>query len=193
RAADVQYANHRLQPRPEADVGLLAIAHDSARPRELDSLPAHVSHQPENNSVAREEAEAQLLQRLIDDPGEQHVRLDLGPGFARGRLERADLVAGAAVEARHQRAVRAVRPPPGSPGSSLWPTCQVLITRCCPKVRAMNEPSSTICAALKCSPSAVHTASSAPSGCQTSMLVYRSAAFWRAVKRSDASNFSRSA
>src|SRR5438046_5989781 len=103
RAAEVdelRLAEQRMQSRPEAVVGLLGIECDRVRPLERDALPARVSLRPANISVAREEAEAQLLQRLIDDPGEQHVRLDVGPGFARGRLERADLVAGAAEVGR---------------------------------------------------------------------------------------------
>src|SRR5207245_138386 len=113
------------------------------------------------------------------DAGPEDVRLDLVPGAARVGLKVAYLVRRGPGESCH--------------GSSPWPTCHVLMTRCCPYVTAMNEPSSTICASLKCSWSRDHTASSAPSGSQTSMLVYSSAAFCLAVKRGDASKRSSSA
>jgi len=67
-----------------------------------------------------------------------------------------------------------------------------LITRCCPNVSATNEPSSTISSSPKCSRSRAHSASSTPSGFQIRLLVYRSAAFWRSVKRSERSKFSSS-
>src|SRR5207244_10861966 len=100
RAAEVdelRLAEQRMQSRPEAVVGLLGIERDRVRPLERDALPARISLRPANISVAREEAEAQLLQRLIDDPGAQHDRLDLGPGFARRRPARPDLAPGAAA------------------------------------------------------------------------------------------------
>jgi len=46
-----------------------------------------------------------------------------------------------------------------------------LITRCWPKVSAMNDPSSTICSSLKCSFSRAHSASSTASGFQIRLLV----------------------
>src|SRR6266545_4081613 len=155
-----------MQSRPESVVGPVGVNGDGVRPLECGALAARESLGLARVGFVRQEAEAQLLQGLIGDSGPEDARFDLRPRIASRGLKRADLVTGGTGESRHQRAAPAARPAPGSPGSSLWPTCQVLMTRCCPKVTAMNEPSSTICASLKCSRSLAHTASSAPSGSQ---------------------------
>src|SRR5207245_8435081 len=140
-------------------------------PLERGALAVGEAREVHRPALAGEVAEAQLLQGAVRRSRAQHVLVDLPPDLACRGHEPAHRVGGRR-DARH---------------SSPCPTAQVLMRRCCPYVTAMNDPSSTICASLKWRRSSAQSASSTPSGSQTSMLVYLRAAFCCGVKRSERS------
>src|SRR5207302_8478983 len=141
--------------------------------------------------IVRQIPVAQLLDLLVDDASLEDVLADVAPAGEGVRHQSADLVGGR-PEPRHGDSNRArARPAPGSPGSSPWPTPQVLMTRCWPYVSARNDPSSTIAGAPRCSRSIAQSRAPAPSGAHTRMVVHTSAALCPAVERSERAQLSR--
>src|SRR5215207_4019059 len=156
-----------VEPPPQILVGPVRVVGHRVCPLERRPLPLRELREVRHARVVDEIASAELLYAAVDDAVLEHRRPRLRVAVEGRREARPDGVgAGDRGDAAHGASPAALRF-----RTSPCPMPSVLIQRCCPKVRPTKYPSSMICSSVKCSRSRAQTASSAPSGFQTNMLV----------------------